>query len=217
MRILIDIQFYPSIALSVLFFLVTFLVLRKSRTNVNISFALGSFFFGLGTLLAGLGYFDSSLEYLWTYATICITLGPSGYFIAGKFIVDGDKSFRSLETYIVLLIETLSVIGIFLFYDKYSVNDSTKIWDFVLVIILIFCTYQFYKVYEIAPALHIKLQFLLFGLLISIISLSINLVVLFITNEGTLLRTSIPVLGEIMVVLSFTSIPEGFFQGKLNS
>lgn len=203
-------------ALSILFFFVTFLVLRKSRTNVNIAFAIGSMFFGIGTFLAGLGYYDSSLQYLWTFATMGITLGPSGYFIAGKLIVDGDKTFKSIETYIVILIEVVSVVGIYILYDFNNLDNSTKLWDSVLVIILIFCAYEYYRVYSIVPELQKKLLFLLFGLVIAIIGLSVNLVILFVTNDGTLLRTTIPVLGEIMVVLSFTSIPDGFRKAKAN-
>ncbi len=211
---MIDIQFYPSMILSVLFVVVTYLVLRKSRTNVNVSFAIGSFLFGLGTFLAGLGYYDPSYQYLWTYATVGITLGPCGYFIAGKLIVDGDKTFRSAETYILLLIALVSTIGILYTYPRYSVNDSTKIWDTVLVIILLFCSYEYYKVYNIVPELQKKILFLLLGLILAIIGLVINLFVLYITNEGTLLRTTVPVIGQILVALSFTSIPAGFRKAK---
>ena len=214
MNLLIEVQAYPSFALTILFVIVTIIVLSKSRTNVNIFFSFGSFVFGIGTFFAGLGYVDESFRYLWTYATICLTLAPCGYFISAKLIVDGDLTFRSLRTYVLLLITGISSIGILIIYPQLSEGENIKIWDIVLVVILLFCLYEFYRVYILVPELRQKISFLLFGLSIAIIGLTINLILLYTINEGTLLRTIVPTIGQIFVALSFTSIPDSMRRSK---
>lgn len=208
MQTITSIEAYTSFSLTILFIIATFLVIRKSRTNVNISFALGSFLFGIGTFFAGLGYYDISLQYLWTYATIAITLAPCGYFIAGKLIVDGDNTFRNVLTYIVLLIGVVSSIATLIIYPTLTEVENIVRWDPILVLILVICMYQFYKVYQIVPELRTKLAFLLFGLVISIISLLLNLLVILLTNQNSLLRSIIPTIGQLFIVISFTSIPD---------
>lgn len=209
-------QAYVAFILSLLFVLATILVIRKSRTNVNIAFATGSFLFAIGTLLAGMGYYDASFQYLWTYATIAITLAPCGYFIAGKLIIDGDRTFRSIMTYIVIIIAFISSIATFIIYPTLNEPENVKRWDIVLIAILCFCCYQFYKVYQIAPELRIKLSFLLFGIVISILSLAINIVIIFLTGETTVLRTIIPAIGQMFIVASFTSIPDAMRRSTTN-
>ena len=184
------------------------MVIRKSRTNVNIAFATGSFLFAIGTFLAGMGYYDVLFQYLWTYATIAITLAPCGYFIAGKLIIDGDRTFRGTITYVVLIIALISSIATFFIYPTLTEPENVKRWDIVLIVILCFCCYQFFKVYQIAPELRTKLSFLLFGIVISILSLVINISIIFVTGETTVLRTIIPAIGQMFIVASFTSIPD---------
>ena len=191
------IEAFTSFSLAILFVIATILVIRKSRTNVNIFFASGSFLFAVGTFFAGLGYYDVSLQYLWTYATIAITLAPCGYFLAGKLIVDGDNTFRSILTYIILLIGVVSSIATLFIYSTLTEVENIIRWDPVLVLILVICSYQFYKVYQLAPELRTKLTFLLFGLVISIISLLLNVIIILLTDQNTLLRAEIPIIGQL--------------------
>ena len=154
---------------------------------------------------------------MWNFATAGLVLAPCGYYISAKLIVDGDVTFKKIETMLLLLFGIGGSIATIIMYTTLSSSQNTEVWDSLIVLILLFCSYEFYKVYNVVPELRRKISFLLFGLVLAIISLSLNLIIVFVTKESNLLRTVIPLIGQVFVVLAFTSIPDSMRRSKAKS
>jgi hypothetical protein len=100
------------------------------------------------------------------------------------------------ETFIVLIGGIGGSLGAITIYNTLeNTDDDTRLWDPFLIIILIFCAFEFSKVYKIAPELRKRVSFLLFGFILAVLGLIINWTILMVTNNGTIIRAMIPAIG----------------------
>ncbi|MHA2366262.1 MAG: sensor histidine kinase [Candidatus Hodarchaeales archaeon] len=199
---------------TIIFFISTYLVLHESVNQVNLSFAFATITFGIATFLGFLGALASSQGYnqetilFFQIGTVCLLLAPSGLFFSAKLILYGTNGFYQISSIIWSTVTFFSSLGVLMIYPSLEIITNNSIWDIFIVILLIGVFYQYYKIYELKTEWQSKISFILFGLLISIFGLSLNIITIFITRESTILRTGIPLIGQLIIVAAFVVIPE---------
>ena len=102
----------------------------------------------------------------------------------------------------------MSSIIIIIVYPSFGGNENTILWDSLIVMGALVGIFQFIRVYNLAPDLAQKITFLILGIGIGVAGLGINILMILLTQETTLLRQIEPIVGWLLVIVSFTSIPE---------
>lgn len=198
-----------SFVFTLTFIFMTFIVLRKSRSQANLLFALGSALFGIGTLFAGLGYvFHDNETFLWSVATAILILSPIGYFTSARQIITGIGLKNDNISLILIAIYSLLALLVFLLYPTQLSDQRIIIWDSLLALALILCVTQFYIIFKLSPKdLKLKLIVLMLGFLIAIVFLLLNVILTFSGTGSNILRYGLPLIGNLLVVLSFIAVP----------
>lgn len=194
---------------TLLFYFACILVLKKSLNIINIFFAVSLLIYGIATSIGFLGYWREELQSLWIFSPVFLILGPLGFFLSSKIILEGEYNWITGEIVFIIVIDLfLSIIGVII-YDSSQESFINVIFPDTIVILLFSLTfYEFYKIRFIAPEFRTKLDFLLAGIVITIFGLAFNLGIILLINESTPIRQIISTIGMIVLIGMFRILPD---------
>ncbi|MHA2339384.1 MAG: hypothetical protein ACXACX_18930 [Candidatus Hodarchaeales archaeon] len=202
--------------LFLLFGLMTYLVLKKGTSEINLIFSISTISFMFGSLLCSIDFFVIAdvigppplADILPVLGTLFYLWAPIGIFLSAKFILHGIDSYKE-PVPIILVIFLLGVSGLFLFtsgglviLEGTSPGRGTWYGTIVISIILI-------------ADLRDQLSFLIGGIILGIASLTS---VLISTGDLNILPMEFsPVflvlinVGILISAFAFTNIPHSVF------
>jgi hypothetical protein len=216
-------------ALFLLFGLMTFLVLKKGTSEINLIFSISTISFMFGSLLCSIDFFVLAnvigppplADILPIIGTLFYLWAPIGIFLSAKFILHGIDSYKE-PVPIILVVFLLGVSGLFLFtsgglviLEGTTPGRGTWYGTIVISIILIASLYYYIKIYQKSPDLRDQLSFLIGGIILGIVSLGSVLVS---TGDLNILPMEFsPVflvlinVGILISAFAFTNIPHSVF------
>ena len=217
---------YLFLFYSVLFWILSYLVIRKSKSPANLLFSSSTFLYGVATLFSALGWgpfsetvysyiiagFKVIINYLTFFAIAAslILLAPLGIYFSGRTILHGNPGYKD-ETAIILLVVFL-ILSIFNFfiYPILQLRQNFMFEDTLTAVILVFSLSVYYKLYIGIPDYKNNFILILLGLTAGFLSL-ILAITLFLLNQDTLAesaRSIGPFLAVFIVLVSFTNLPQ---------
>jgi hypothetical protein len=203
--------------LGVLFLLFTWLVLRHSRNNINLTFSFSTIAFSISSFLCALAYMGFQALYVGFVGNIIMIWAPLGMFIAGKLILDGQNGWKSPLSLVVLgsfLLITI-VYSVLYFVQSVQLSRSVLTGAVIVSVALVLTAYVFTKIFlesPDSPELRSKISFLIVGIGIGIVGvisavLSSNdpfvLPMQFASVSGLIIN-----IGLLVSTLAFTNLPE---------
>ena len=215
--------------LAVLFGIMTYLVLRKGKSEINITFSLATIAFMLGSLLCSLDFFAkagtlplfSGFEILGNIGTLLYLWAPFGIFLASKLILHGTDSYKEIVPIAVfvfligvtfIFVFTSDILGITPIVTGTTPSKGTWFGTIVISVVLIVSLYYYFKIYQKSPDLRNQLSFLIGGIILGIFSLAS---VLLSTNDPDLLPMEFDAIflsminiGILISSFAFTNIPD---------
>ncbi|MHA1992664.1 MAG: hypothetical protein ACW981_20910 [Candidatus Hodarchaeales archaeon] len=193
---------------SLLFYFACFLVLKKSLNIINVLFAFSLLIYGMATSIGFLGYWRESLQSLWLYSPVFLIIGPLGFFLSAKIILHGIDNWLTSEIVFIIIVDLfLSIMGVII-YDPSQESFINVIFpDSVVILLFILIFYEFYKIRSIAPEFKTKLDFLLGGIVITILGLAFNIGMILLVNDSTIVRQIVPTIGMIVLIGMFRILP----------
>jgi hypothetical protein len=210
---------------TVIFWILSYLVIRKSKSPANLLFSSSTFFFGLGTIFSAIGHgFDSFLfeiqiagykivfNYLTFFAIAAslIMIAPLGIFFSGRVILRGNTGYKDESAmYIFFLFLLLGIINLFI-YPTLSLKENFMLEDVLTIFILIISFIIYAILYQEIKDYRRNFIFILVGLLSGILALIIGLI-LFIfdyNDSAEIMRSMGPFLAVFLVLLAFTNLPQ---------
>lgn len=220
--------------LFLLFGMMTYLVLKKGFSEINLIFSIATICFMGGSFLCSIDFFvhgkligappDPFGEILPLIGTLFYIWAPFGIFLSGKFILHGIDSYREIIP-IGIFLFLIAVTGLFLttsgglvILEGTTPTRGTWYGTIVISLVLIVAIYYYSQIYQKAPDLRNELTFLIGGILLGIVSL---LSVLFSKGDPNLLPSefSTPFLilinvGILISAFAFTNIPQTLHLSK---
>lgn len=213
---------------TLIFWILSYLIIRKSRSPANILFSSSTFFYGVGTLFSGLGWgpfatIDQSFKIFnnlfvinqltfFAIAASFIVIAPLGIFYSGRAILYGTSGYRDELAYILLIVFIVIAIFNFMIYSSLSLKDNFMFEDILTLFILILAMIIYFTLYKQIADYRLNFIFILLGFGIGIISLMIStsLFILNYTSTAEIVRSMGPFIAVFVVLISFTNLPQSF-------
>jgi hypothetical protein len=211
--------------LFLLFGLMTYLVLRKGTSEINLIFSFATIAFMLGSFLCAIDFFAVGgligtpplADILPVIGTLLYLWAPLGIFLSAKFILHGLDSYKEIVPIAVILflagitVLFLTTSGGLVILENTTPGRGTWFGTIVISIVLAIGLYYYLKIYQKAPDLRDQLLFLIGGIGLGLISL---ITVLFSSGDPQLLPMEFnwPFLvlinvGILIAAFAFTNIP----------
>ncbi len=210
-----EIQIFITGILTVSYLIAAFLVIRETKSLVNVLFsfstatlALSNFLALLGYLIAD-GYIYGNYQEIWEVGTIVLVIGPSGFYLSAKVINYGNDTFKQVGSIVWMIFTITLIIAIILLYPLQSEIENISTWDPFIGLLSLGVIYEFYNLYRLKPSWQNKITLIITGFTISVLGLGLNLLTIFITSESSpILRHFPPLVGLTLVIAAFIFIPE---------
>jgi DNA-binding MarR family transcriptional regulator len=192
--------------ISQFFYFIVILTLNNSRSLTNIFFSLSPFIMGLSTSIGLLGYLDILFESLWIISSALIIISPLGIYFSSQIIIHGKNDWLTGETILMtVFVLFISLISI-LIYEPNPNIQNVYFSDIPGIILLTAIVYNFIKIREVTIEIKEKLNFIIIGFTVIIISLVINLALLFALNSSTIVRLIGSLMGLSILIFAFFNV-----------
>ena len=221
-----DSNAYLFISYSVIFWILSYLIIRKSKSPANLLFSSSTFIYGVGTLFSSLGWgpfatTDSSYVVsnytivinqltFFAIAASFIVIAPLGIFFSGRTILYGNIGFKDeLSLVLYFLLIAISVFN-FLIYSTLTLKENFMFEDSLTVLILVLSIFVYFNLFKQIPDYRMNFLIILVGILIGLLSLlaSLTLFVLNYDKIAEAVRSMGPFVGVLIVLISFTNLPQ---------
>ncbi|MHA2364510.1 MAG: sensor histidine kinase [Candidatus Hodarchaeales archaeon] len=209
-----ELEIILTLILVFLLFLSTYYIIHDSKSLVNLSFAFSPFIFAIASIFGVIGYIlandqqKADAQPYWIIGTILLLLTPSGYLFSAKLIYFGNNAFIRIDSIIWYLLTFFSILGVLYIYPIQIEIENIVTWDAIIILLLIGVTIEYIRLYRLDTTWQTKIAFILFGLLLSIFGLGLNIIITMVTSESTTIRQIVPIIGHIFVITAFLVIPE---------
>ncbi|MFW9856347.1 MAG: hypothetical protein ACFFFG_14940 [Candidatus Thorarchaeota archaeon] len=202
--------------LGIAFTLLTLLILRSNRNQINLTFGFSTILFGVSSFICMLAFYGFQAEALGFIGNIIMIWAPTAIFFAGKLILDGrDGAYRSPLAIVVFGAYLLFTIAYALLYfsASFQLSRSVLVGALIVSVALVLSAYVFGQIYQVSadsPDVRNKILFLILGLVIGFIGiisafLSTNDILVpmtFASVSGLVIN-----IGILLAGLAFTNIP----------
>ena len=213
---------------SIIFWILSYLIIRKSKSPANILFSSSTFFYGVGTLFSGLGWgffatTDQGLKifnYLivinqltfFALAASFIVIALLGIFYSGRSILYGASGYRDELALTLLIVFIVIDLFNFIIYSSLSLKENFMFEDVLTLFILLLSVIVYFTLYRQIVEYRLNFIFILIGFVIGVISLliSTSLFILNYNSAAEIIRSMGPFFAVFVVLISFTSLPQSF-------
>jgi len=225
----VDSNAYLFFGYSLIFWLLSYLIIRKSRSTANLLFSTSTFLYGVGTLFSGIGWgffsTTSNISYtvmnfqiiinqltFFAIAASFIVVAPLGIIFSGRTILHGTIGYKDELAKILLLIFFVIAVFNFFIYATLSLKQNFMFEDTLTAFTLILSFYVYFSLYKQIAEYRINFIFILLGFAIGIIALATGFVLFTLNQDSTaeVIRSFGPFTAVFVVLLSFTNLPQSF-------
>ena len=221
-----DTNAYLFFLYSIIFWLLSYLIIRRSKSSANMLFSISTFLFGVGTLFSALGWgpFASSnysiliLSYnilinqltFFAIAASFIVIAPLGIYFSGRTILHGNSGYKDEMAFVLYFIFIVIAVFNLFIYSTLTTKDNFIFEDTLTAFILILSILIYFNLFKQIPEYRANFTIIILGFLIGLLSL-ITSIALFFLNYDTIaevVRSMGPFLGVLIVLISFTNLPQ---------
>ena len=204
MEIPIEHYFYIIIILFLLF--MSFLVLKKSTSIVNIYFVFTPIIFSIMIFSV---LMNNYLSIPAVITEILYIIAPLGILFSSWYIFHGNNLFKHYPNLIFLAVYlSYLVIMVAFINDELYKNLIFSFDHLIIVLPFSLAIINFIKLIKESPDQKGQIRFLIVGLLINIIGFIIRGVVQFLSNVESIEGLIITLIGIILVLFAFRSIDQ---------
>lgn len=220
-----DSNAYLFFSYTLIFWLLSYLIIRKSKSPANLLFSSSTFLFGVGTLFSSLGwgpFATSHISYsifsttividqltFFALAASFIVLAPLGIYFSGRTILHGNSGFKDELAFILYLLFIVIAVINFFIYASLSLKENFMFEDSLTAFILLLSILVYFDLYKQIPDYRLNFTIILIGFFIGVGSLLMGLA-LFTLNYNTIaevIRSMGPFLAVLIILISFTNLP----------
>jgi hypothetical protein len=202
--------------LGVAFTILTWLILRASRNEINLTFGLSTILFGVSSFFCMLAFLDFSTAEIGFIGNIIMIWAIVPIFFSGKLILEGRAgAFKNPLSLVVFGGYLLFTVGyaVLYFTQDFPLSRSVLVGALIVSIALALSAYVYFQIYQASadsPEMRNKILFLILGLVIGFVGiisafLSTNDIIVpmdFATPSGLVIN-----IGLFLAALAFTNIP----------
>ena len=214
------------LAYTIIFWLLSYLVIRKSKSPANVLFSSSTFLYGVGTLFSFIGWgplanFQASyvvsgfniIIYQKTFFAIAasfIVLAPLGIYFSGRTILHGNSGHR--DELAVILIIVFLIIAFFnlLIYVPTPFRDNFMFEDALTALVLAISFIVYFNLYKQIPDYRTNFILILLGFTFGVVFLLVGLMLFAIGNDSLaeIMRSVGPFSAVFIILISFTNLPQ---------
>lgn len=212
---------------SLLFWLLAYLIIRKSKSPTNLLFSSSMFLYGIGTIFSALGWgpfaltqshfnvlgiYDILINQLTFFAIAAsfIIVAPLGIYFSGRVILHGNSGYKDELAIILIIVFIIIAIFNLFIYPVLLLRQNFMFEDSLTTLILVISLIVYFELYRTIPDYRTNFLFILIGFGIGIIALLTGLS-LFLMGNDTLaesIRSFGPFTSVFIVLISFTNLPQ---------
>ena len=231
-----DSNAYLFFSYSLIFWLLSYLIIRKSKSPANLLFSTATFLYGVGTLFSGIGWgffsTTSNISYLvlnykiiidqltfFAIAASFIVVAPLGIFFSGRVILHGSVGYKDEVAKILIALFFVIAVFNFFIYSSLPLRENFMFEDTLTAFVILLSLLVYFSLYRQIREYRINFIFILLGFSIGIIALVIGLALFLLNQNSTaeIIRSFGPFTAVFVVLISFTNLPQSFRNRNANN
>jgi hypothetical protein len=179
-------------------------ILNQSKVIINVIFSFALFSYFVMSLITLIGYYDKNFNEIWAISGFIYFIAPLGIYLSIKLIINQDVKLPNESWYIIFSTFFFAILSIY-FYDK-KTKLNIVIADLFIILLIGLTIFELYTNREDLTISKRTFKTFLVGLLVVELGLFVNLVLFVITQEMDEIRLAIPLIGLLIIIISFKSV-----------